>query len=104
MNSRGEVIGCNGVILPPGYLLASVILRVRGGETSSGWEPSGVTSADSQNVPLPRPWFDFTSCGGERILVVSIETSVPRRGSPREGDGIIAYEDQRYGTSMAGTV
>src|SRR6266403_2391262 len=100
VNSRGEVIGVNTAMILPaqGISFATSIdtakfvasRLIRDGKVSRSY-----VGLAGQNVPLPRRIVRYYNLAVESgILVVSFEGNSPaRRGGLREGDIIIAFDD-----------
>ncbi len=101
VNSRGEVIGINTATILPAQGLCFAIpintakfiaaLLIRDGKVRRSY--IGVAG---QNVPLPRRlvrYYQFLKETG--VLVVSVEPNSPaQRSGLREGDVVVAFQDQ----------
>ena len=101
VNSRGEVIGVNTAMILPaqGICFATSIdtakfvasRLIRDGRVSRSY-----IGLAGQNMPLPRRIVRFYNLAVESgIFVISFENESPaRKGGLREGDIIIAFDDQ----------
>ena len=101
VNSRGEVIGVNTAMIPSAQGIAFAIAIttakfVAGRLIRDGKIRRSFIGVAGQNVPLPRRLARLYAVPVESgILVVSVEPNSPaQRAGLREGDIIVAFDDQ----------
>src|ERR1043166_3649286 len=105
VNSRGEVIGVNtAIILPAQGICFAIAVNtakfVAGRLIRDGKIRRGYIGVAGQNVPIHRRIVRFYGLPLETaVLVVSVEKNSPaERAGAREGDLIVAFDDQPIGS------
>src|SRR5438094_9856654 len=105
VNSAGEVVGVNTAMIRPAqgicFAIASNTARlVAGWLIRDGRIPRGFIGVAGQNVPIHRRIVRFYGLPLETaVLVVSVEKNSPaEHAGLREGDLIIAFDDQPIGS------